>query len=227
MGIKRFPWLSRALAVLRKDLRLEFRARYAYSALVMFALTTLSTISFSLGGSMADTDVAAALLWMILFFSAMTGLARTFIQEEEAGTVLALKMAADPEPVFLGKYLFNTVLLFSLTVLIVPLYLLMSNLSVANVRGFLATVLLGVLGLAGAGTILAAIAARAAAKGSVMTVLSFPILLPLLISAISATRTAFAGGLPESMMTDLGLLFFYNGIVLAASFLLFEYVWNE
>lgn len=227
MGIKRFPWLSRALAVLRKDLQLEFRTRYAYSALVMFALTTLSTISFSLGGSMADTDVAAALLWMILFFSAMTGLARTFIQEEEAGTVLALKMAADPEPVFLGKYLFNTVLLFSLTVLIVPLYLLMSNLSVANVRGFLATVLLGVLGLAGAGTILAAIAARAAAKGSVMTVLSFPILLPLLISAISATRTSFAGGLPESMMTDLGLLFFYNGIVLAASFLLFEYVWNE
>ncbi|MBS3949040.1 MAG: heme exporter protein CcmB [Dethiobacter sp.] len=227
MGIKRFPWLSRALAVLRKDLQLEFRTRYAYSALVMFALTTLSTISFSLGGSMADTDVAAALLWMILFFSAMTGLARTFIQEEEAGTVLALKMAADPEPVFLGKYLFNTVLLFSLTVLIVPLYLLMSNLSVANVRGFLATVLLGVLGLAGAGTILAAIAARAAAKGSVMTVLSFPILLPLLISAISATSTAFAGGLPESMMTDLGLLFFYNGIVLAASFLLFEYVWNE
>jgi len=227
MGIKRFPWLSRALAVLRKDLWLEFRTRYAYSALVMFALTTLSTISFSLGGSMADTDVAAALLWMILFFSAMTGLARTFIQEEEAGTVLALKMAADPEPVFLGKYLFNTVLLFSLTVLIVPLYLLMSNLSVANVRGFLATVLLGVLGLAGAGTILAAIAARAAAKGSVMTVLSFPILLPLLISAISATRTAFAGGLLESMMTDLGLLFFYNGIVLAASFLLFEYVWNE
>jgi len=227
MQTKRFAWLSRAVAVFRKDMQLEFRSRYVYSTLVMFALTTLLTVSFSVGAVLADTDVAASLLWIILFFSSMTGLSRTFVQEEETGTVVALKMAADPEPVLLGKYLFNLVLLFSLTILIVPLYLVMFDLSVADVSGFTAAVLLGVMGLAGAGTLLSAIVAKAAAKGPLMTVLAFPVLVPLLITAINATRTAISRASALGISTDLQLLFFYNGIVLAASFLLFEYIWDE
>ena len=226
MATKPFPWLSQGLAVLRKDLSIEFRTRYAYSALVMFAITTLVTVSFAVGGFMED-DITAALLWIILFFSAMAGLSRTFVHEEETGTVTALKMAAEPEPVFIGKYLFNVVLLLSLTVLIVPLYIVFLNLSIPLLPGFIATVFLGSMGLAGASTILAAIVSKAGAKGSLMTVLSFPILLPLLFGAISATRTALAGGAPGAINIDLLLLLFYNGVALVASLLLFEYVWNE
>lgn len=227
METRRFSWLNKSLAVLHKDIRTEYRTRYAYSALLMFAVTTLITVSFSVGGFLRDSDISAALLWIIIFFSAMSGLPGTFLQEEETGTVMALKMAADPEPVFLGKYLFNLLLLFSLAALIVPLYLIMMNLAVALAGGFIATVFLGVMGLAGGSTILAVIVSKAGAKGPLMTVLSFPILLPLLLGAISATRTTLEGGLPAAMIPDLALLFFYNGIVLAASLLLFEHVWNE
>ena len=227
MKTGRFSWLSASLAVLRKDIRTELRTRYAYSALLMFAVTTLVTASFSVGGFLMDSDISASLLWIIIFFSAMAGLPRTFLLEEETGTVMALKMAADPEPVFLGKYLFNLLLLFSLAALIVPLYLIMMNLPVVMVGGFIAAVILGVAGLAGGSTILAAIVAKAGVKGSLMTVVAFPILLPLLLGAINATRIAVEGGPPPAMIPDLALLIFYNGIVLAASLLLFEYVWNE
>lgn len=227
MGTKPLPWLRQSLAVLRKDLRVEFRTRYAYSALIMFAITTLVTVSFSVGGFIMDTDITAALLWIILFFSAMAGLARTFVHEEETGTVIALKMAAQPEPVLIGKYFFNAALLLSLAVLIVPLFLIMLNQTVQLPGVFMAVVLLGSLGLAGASTILAAIVAKAGAKSSLMTVLAFPVLLPLLFAAISATRMALAGGLARAITTDLLLLFFYNGVVVVASLLLFEYVWNE
>jgi heme exporter protein B len=196
----------------------------------MFAITTLVTVSFSVGGFLDGPemiDVTAALLWIILFFSAMAGLSRTFVQEEESGTVIALKMAAEPEPVYVGKYLFNVVLLFSLTILVVPLFIVMLNLSVPLFGSFLATVFLGSLGLAGASTIIAAIVSKAGAKGSLMTVLAFPILLPLLFGAISATRTALAGGPPQAIVTDLLMLLFYNGVAVVASLLLFEYVWNE
>jgi len=226
MGKKRFSWLKKGLAVLRKDLHTELRTRYAYSALFMFAVTTMVTVSFSVGGFVPDTNISASLLWVIIFFSAMTGLSRTFGQEEETGTVIALKMAADPEPVFIGKYLFNIVLLLSLAVLVVPLYLIMFNLPVIQAGGFIAALFLGVIGLAGAGTILAAIASKAGAKGALFTVLSFPILLPLLVGAISVTRTALGYGDPGAIALDLWLLIFYNGTVAAVSFLLFEYVWN-
>ncbi|MCR3923322.1 MAG: heme exporter protein CcmB [Firmicutes bacterium] len=227
MATKPLPWFRQGLAILRKDLRIEFRTRYAYSALVMFAITTLVTVSFSVGGYAMDADITAALLWIILFFSAMAGLARTFVHEEETGTVTALKMAAQSEPVLIGKYLFNVTLLLSLTVLVVPLFLVMLNQTVQLPIAFVATVFLGALGLAGASTILAAIVSKAGAKGSLMTVLAFPVLLPLLFAAISATRTALGGGLVANIRSDLLLLFFYNGVAVVASLLLFEYIWNE
>ncbi len=220
-------WLKAGIPVLQKDLRVEFRTRYAYSALVMFAVTTLVTVSFSIGGATLEVDIAASLLWIILFFSAMAGLSRSFVQEEEAGTVVALKLAADPEPVYFGKLFFNVVLLFSLAALVVPLFLVLLNLTVAMPLYFLLVVAMGCLGLAGVTTILAAIVSKAGAKGSLLTVLAFPVLLPLLIGAINATRSALAGVPAAYLRPDLNLLFFYNGIAVIASLLLFEYVWNE
>jgi len=227
MQIKRFLWLSGALAVLRKDLRTEFRTRHAYSALVMFAVTTLVTVSFSVGGLAPGSEISASLLWVIIFFSAMAGLPRTFIQEEETGTAIALKMSAEPETIFWGKYFFNLALLLSLAIVLLPLYLILLNLTVALPSGLLATLFLGIMGLAGAGTILAAIVSKASAKGSLMTVLAFPVLLPLLLSAVSATRIALGGGSPAAINIDIILLLFYNGFILVASLLLFRYVWNE
>jgi len=227
LGTKPLSWRSKSAAVCLKDLRLEFRMRYAYSALIMFAVTTLVAISFTLAGGLVEADIAASLLWVIFFFSAMTGVSRSFVQEEETGTSIGLKMAADPAPVFLGKFLFNAALLLSMAMLVVPLYLLLFNLAVVHVGGFLVTIFLGLVGLASAGTILSAIAAQSAVKGSLLTVLSLPILLPLLITATNATRTALYGGHLAGIMTDIAMLIFYNGTVLAASLLLFEYVWNE
>jgi heme exporter protein B len=226
METKPSSLLRRALAVLQKDMQVEFRCRYAYSAQVVFAVTTLIAVSFSMGGRLADPDVAASMLWVILFFSSMTGLSRSFAQEEETGTILALRLAADPEPVLLGKYLFNAALLLSLTALIVPLFLVLAGVTVAHPLGFLAIVFLGALGLVGGGTIIAAIAARAAVKGALMTVLSFPIVIPLLISAINGTRLTLGGEAARGVLPDLWFLFFYNGIIVAASFLLFEHIWD-
>ncbi|MBT9173409.1 MAG: hypothetical protein DDT21_01810 [Syntrophomonadaceae bacterium] len=227
MRTRHFLLLKRSCAVLQKDLRVEFRTRYAYNTLMMFAVTVLVTVSFSVGGMILESEIAAALLWIILFFSAMAGLSRTFVQEEESGTVVALKLAADPEPVYLGKLLFNIVVLFSIAAVVVPLFLIMLNLSVAMPLSFVLVVLLGCLGLAGASTILAAIVAKAAVKGALLTVLAFPVLLPLLIGAISATRSTLAGVPLEVLRPDLGLLLFYNGMMVTASLLLFDYVWNE
>jgi heme exporter protein B len=225
--IKPLRWVKQGLAIWRKDLQIEFRTRYTYSALVMFAVTTLVTVSFAIGGFTADVEITAALLWIILFFSAMAGLARTFVAEEETGTVTALKMAAQPEPVYLGKYLFNVTILCSLALLVVPLFIMLLNISIVLPLAFCAVVLLGTLGLAGASTILAAIVSKAGAKSSLLTVLAFPVLLPLLITAISATRAALGGGLAAEVRSHLLTLFFYNGVAVVASLLLFEYVWNE
>jgi len=216
-----------ALAVLDKDLRSEFRTKYALNAIALFAVTTLTVVSFSIGQFGITPEIQASLFWIIVFFSAMSGLSRTFVREEEAGTVHALRLAAAPPVVYLGKLAFNLILMAILEIIVVPLFIGMMGLRVQNYLLFLAVLLLGSAGLASAATIIAAIVAKANVKGALFTILSFPPLLPLLIACIRGTRLALEGAEMAAGSAELRLLISYSVVMITASLMLFEFVWND
>jgi heme exporter protein B len=148
--------------------------------------------------------------------------------EEERGTAMMLQLTTAPSAVFAGKLLFNLVLGAGLTVLTVVLYLIfISGFTVKTYSIFLGAITLGSIGLAAASTIIAAIIARANTKGTLYPVLSFPILLPLLMTVISATRLA-ADGMPFSeALGEFQILISYIVVVVTTSVLLFEYIWKD
>lgn len=220
-------WLAAAWAICAKDLRAEFRTRYALSAIGLFAITTLTVVSFALGPFGLEQELLAALLWVILFFAAMAGLSRAFVHEEESRTAPALRLAAAPTAVYLGKYLFNLVLLLLLEVLVVPLFVGMMGLAVGNPGLFLLVLALGDLGLAGVTTVVAAIVAQASARGALFTVLSFPLLLPLLIKGIEGSRVALAGGSIAAGWSSLGVLLAYAVAMVTVSLMVFPAIWTE
>ena len=220
-----------AKAILAKDLRSEWRTRIAVNALFLFAFAVLVLVGYAVGPTrLAPEDrptVNAVLLWIVIFFSAMTGLSRVFVKEEEAGTAAALRLSAPPAAVLLGKYLVNVVLLFAVTAFIVPLFLVLTSFSIACPPLFVVLLVLGGLGLAGASTFTAALVSKAAAKGALFAVLSIPLLLPPLIAAVSGTQVAareedFAAGLDF-----VRVLVAYDGVVTTAAFALFDAVWRE
>ena len=99
--------IRQAIAVCSKDMRSEIRTRYALNALVMFIIVVISVIKFSLGEGKLNNDILAGLLWIIIFFSNSSGLARVFVSEEERETSLFLKLVAKSSSVLLGKFIFN------------------------------------------------------------------------------------------------------------------------
>ena len=90
-----------------------------------------------------------------------------------------------------------------------------------------ASLLLGSLGFAASATIIAAIIARASTKGTLYPVLSFPILLPLLLTVINATRLAADGAVFEEAYGEFQILISYIVVVVTVSFLVFDYVWKD
>jgi heme exporter protein B len=221
-------WIRAALAVFLKDWRSELRTRYAMSALVMFVVTTISIILFSLGGEGASPEVLAGMLWVVIFFAAMSGLSRTFVMEEERGTGMTLQLMTPSGAVFAGKLLFNLALGAGLTLLTVVLYALFINgFVVRTLSIFLVTIALGSIGLAAASTIIAAIIARANTKGTLYPVLSFPILLPLLMTVINATRLAADGAPFSEAAGEFQVLISYIVVVITASTMLFDYIWKD
>lgn len=210
-----------------KELKSEFRTRYAINAILLFAVTTLVAISFSVGGFGVEPRILAALLWVIIYFSAMSGLSRVFVREEEAKTASALRLSSAPNSVYLGKLAFNYVLLLGLQAVIVPMFIVMMNLQVQVWGLFIVVMLVGSLGISAAATMVAAIVSKASAKGTLFAVLSFPILLPVLIIGIHGTRLALeqvsfaAGG------GCIRLLVAHAGIMLTLSLMVFRFVWEE
>jgi heme exporter protein B len=220
-------WAAEATAVFVKEWRCEYRTRYALNTLALFAFTTLVVVSFSLGPLGVDrshgTAVLPVLLWIILLFSVAAGLPRTFVQEEETQTAMALRLSATPSALFCGKLLYNLTLVFALEVLVTPFYLMMTSLEVASPWLFAAVLAAGGYGLATGSTLVAAIIAQARSKGTLFSVLSFPILLPLLVLAVELTRGATAG---DSGGVAVPVLLLYDAAITVAGLMLFPAVWN-
>jgi heme exporter protein B len=228
---QRFPLLRAAWAVFQKDLRVELRTRYALNALLLFAISTVFAISLGVGPLSAQQNsdlplIQAALLWLAVLFASLSGLSRSFVQEEEARTAAALRLAAPPAAVYLGKLWFNLALLLALDIVVVLLFLIFVRARVADWGMLLLTVLLGSVALTSATTIIAALVAQARIKGALFTVLALPLLIPLLTLAIRATQLAFVGGTWAQAAPLLQASAAYAVAMTVASLLLFDAVWS-
>ena len=220
-------WLAGTWAVFRKDLRIELRNRYGINTLLLFVLGTLLLVLFAVGPQPLSARVQSALLWIVMLFAASLGLGRSFVAEAEGGTVLLLRLNTRPSMVFVGKLLFNMLLVGGLTLFATGAFLFLLDISVRT-PGLLAAALgLGTIGLAVATTLLAALVARAARRGPLLPVLLLPLLVPLLVSGTSATRKALVGRSWLQAQDELLTLLGFAGATLSAAVILFDYLWEE
>jgi heme exporter protein B len=197
------------------------------NAIALFAVTTLTAISFSIGPNRLSTEVLAPLLWIILFFSAMSGLAHVFVREEEQQTADTLRLILPPNAIWLGKWFFNIILLLGLEVIIIPLFFVMMSVPPGNLGIFFTILALGSLGLASVATIIAAIISLASGRGALFAVLAFPIALPILLPAINSSKIALEGGIFSDCISDLQVLFSFTVVIVTTSLLVFEFVWRK
>jgi heme exporter protein B len=168
------------------------------------------------------------MFWVVVFFAAMSGLSRIFVSEEERGTTMTLQLVASPSVVYFGKLIFNCGLTLILSSAVTILYVaVFPAFMIKAITIFTLTIFLGSLGFASAATIIAAIIAKANTKGTLYPVLSFPILIPLLMTVMKSTTRALDGELFTAAMGEFQILISYLMIMIAGSYLLFDYVWKE
>ncbi len=220
--------IAAIFAIISKDVRSELRTRYALNALLMFVVTSVATILFALRDDQIGTDILAGMFWVVVFFTAMSGLSRIFVSEEERGTTLTLQLIATPTVVYFGKLIFNAGLTLLLTIAVAILYVIVfPAFVILSPSIFIFTLLLGGLGFAASATILAAIIAKAHSKGTLYPVLSFPVLIPLLMTVMQSTTKALDGENFTNAFGDFQILIAYLLMMIGGSYLLFEYVWKD
>jgi heme exporter protein B len=211
-------------AILRKECRSEWRTRYGLNAALLFSVTTLTAVSFAVGRLGDRSDVLSALLWIVILFAALASLSHAFVREVEGHTMLLLRLVASPSAIAVGKLLFNLLFLVVLEAVTVPLFLVLMGAPPVRWGAFLGILALGNVALAAAATLVGAVIAQTRGRGALFSGVSFPILLPLLAAAVSATRAQWSGG---SIAGEARLLAAYAIALLAASLLLYDHLWED
>ncbi|NTX07923.1 heme exporter protein CcmB [Myxococcus sp. CA051A] len=216
--------IGATLALLRKDLLIEWRTRARLNAIVFFALATLLMFSFALG---PDTRLleknAGGYFWLAILFASVLAMGESFRVESENACLDGIRLApADARAIYLSKALGNALLLIALGIVLLPVMVALYGVKV--VTGFvdLGTVLLlGSLALSAPGTVYAAISSNARARDVLLPLLLFPLVIPALLSLAKATSLVLQGDPMNQLGSWLGLLLGFNLIYWGVGFVLF------
>ena len=226
-------FLRAGLAILAKDLTLEWRTLDALSAMGLFSLVVMVVFSFAFDRSLQQQIGAARLvpgvLWVTIAFAAIVGLARSFHLEHHRDSITALALApVDRGAVFAGKAAANLVQVLVLEGLLVPLSAVLFDYDLVAVAApMLVLVVLHTVALVEIGTLFAAIAARLGRGEALLAILLLPASTPVFLSAVLSTGHVLAGeGLAPArqwllVTAGLDVLYFF------VAMLTFEFVLDE
>jgi heme exporter protein B len=219
-----------ALAVARKDLRVELRTRSTLLAAVVFGALILVVFNFSRDPTaVPDQVLGPSVLWVAVAFSSVVALNRGFTLEREHGAMDALRLSPAPRgALFLGKFLANLVFVLLVSAVTVPLAMLFFDLPVGTAGwGLGLLLLLAAVGLVAVGTLLSAMAVRTRFAELMLPVLLLPFLVPPLTAAAGASARLFAGRPLSEVVGWLRFLAVYDVVFLTLGLLLFSAVIDE
>ncbi len=220
-------WINSALTILVKDLNLEVRSRYAINTVLVFVLTSTLVILFAVGADDLSDQIISGLIWIIVLFAALSTLARSFVSEAERGTMDLLRLHTRGNEVLAGKLIFNFLLTLVVTIPAFFIFFLLLDVTIHNFGLLVTAIILGTAGLAGVSTLLGALISQASRKGTIFSVISLPLLVPLILLLVRVTEAAITtehiGGTSEDILAIIG----FGGTTITASFILFEYIWQD
>ena len=220
-------YLRQMGAVVWKDLVVELRTRERLAAMGGFTVLVGVLFNHAIDPTVVEPQaIASGLIWMTVVFGGMLGLGRTFHLEEEEGAFQGVLLSPIPrDALYLGKVLANFLLLSVVTLLVLGVFALFFGLSFGDHPGALAgVILLGIAGFVAIGTLFSAISVRTTMGDTLLPILMFPLLIPVVIYGVTATSSLMAG-LPASEVDgNLRMLGAFAAVALAAGAGLFRHV---
>lgn len=217
----------RVRAIVRKDLTTELRAKSGFNSVASLGVTILILLGLALGpDAQALRDAAVGAVWLALLFSGVLAFNRSFQLELESGALDALLLYPGPRwTIFAGKLLGNLVFLSLMALIVVTAGIVLFNVPIpAGWPSLVGVLALGVLGLSVLGTFYASMASRSRAREVLLPLLLFPMLVPVLLAAVTASKAILGADLMHESGPWIRLLAAYDLIFLIATFIAFEHV---
>jgi heme exporter protein B len=221
-------FIRKVAAIVHKDITTELRTKEMFSSMLVFSLMAVFIFSIALDLAASDPlDTTPGLLWVTIAFAGTLGLNRSLAQEQENGCMDGLLLAPmDRSAIFFGKALGNVLFMLVVEMVVVPIFSVLFN--VPLLRGsVLLVVVLGTIGYASVGTLFSTMAVNTRAREVMLPILLLPVSIPIFISAVNATAGLLAGDPVSEVSSWLQLLVAFDAIIIAVSFMTFDFIVEE
>jgi heme exporter protein B len=213
------------IIALRKELLLQWRTRAQAIGVFVFGAIALLLFSFAIGPSAALRQYAGGFLWLGLLLSSTLTLAESFHAEMENRALEGLLLLpVSPRLLYYGKALANTIQLVALGIALVPVMVVLYDAGTTRIPTVLLIIILGSAGISAPGTLYSAMTSQARAKQTLLPLLLFPLIVPVLLASVKATSLAILGDPMEQGRSWVLLLVAFNGIYWSLCGLLFDRV---
>jgi heme exporter protein B len=210
-------------AALRKEALLQWRTRAQLAAVFVFGASALLLFSFAIGpDSAALRQHSAGFLWLGLLLASTLTLAESFQSEMEQRALEAqLLLPVRPAALFYGKAISNWAQLSLLGFALVPVMVVLYDAGTDRLGALLGVILLGTAGLSAPGTLYAAMTSQARARQTLLPLLLFPLVVPVLLAATRASSLLITGDPMDQARSWIALLACFDAIYWSLCGLLF------
>ncbi len=217
-------WLKETIVLLRKEILLEWRMKYALSGILLYVFSTIFIVYTAF--IRLEPNVWNTLFWIITLFASVNAIVKSFVQENSARQLYYYSLA-NPIAILLSKIIYNAALLLLLSVLCwIGLAVIAGN-PVKDFGQFVLAILLSSVGFSITFTFISAISAKADNSATLMAILSFPLVIPILMTLIKISANALRLLNDTSIEQDVLILVGIDLLLLGLALVLYPFLWKD
>ncbi len=210
--------------LISKEFLLEWRSKYALGGILLYVMSTVFIVYN--GFIRVAPPTWNVLFWIMSLFTSVNAVTKSF-SRENGNRQLYYYTLADPTAVIFSKITYNSLLLILLNLLTYLVFGTVTGNPVKDKGLFFLAIILGSLGMAVILTFISAIANKAKNSATLMAILGFPLMIPVLVSLIKITANALGVITDTSVNEDIWILLAIDAILWALAYILFPFLWRD
>ena len=219
--------LKNIFTILYKDYRIELSQSHLFFSVVLYLLSSIYIIYLAfqpLGVSNVETWVSV--FWVIILFGAITVVSKSFFQESYKRNYYYYYLFTPDELIF-SKLIYNFIFLFFVSIFSFIFFSFFIGNIIQSSAFFITLLVLGSLSISNCLTLVSAIGYQVKNNSIIISVLSFPVIIPILLILIKISKLSSSEFSFNLIQDDIYLLILLNIIMISITKVLFNFLWRN
>ena len=219
--------LKNIFTILYKDYRIELSQSHLFFSVVLYLLSSIYIIYLAfqpLGVSNIETWVSV--FWVIILFGAITVVSKSFFQESYKRNYYYYYLFTPDELIF-SKLIYNFIFLFFVSIFSFIFFSFFIGNIIQSSSFFITLLILGSLSISNCLTLVSAIGYQVKNNSIIISVLSFPVIIPILLILIKISKLSSSEFSFNLIQDDIYLLILLNIIMISITKVLFNFLWRN